>query len=232
MSSVIELRRKNLVLLIKDRYADSQTNFSTATGISLSQIGQWLADEQNPNSRNMSERSARKIESKASLPDGWLDVDHTSDPRSPPTSSFDANVSLAEIGMRRVPLLNYVQAGQLTEVGANFSGDAMVFLLTDAGSSEHVFALEIEGLSMAPDFKPGDRVIIDRDLAPSAGDFVVARNGKEEATFKKYRPRGINERGQDVFELVPLNDDFATLYSDREHLIVIGTMVEHRRYRR
>src|SRR5690606_31797082 len=145
---------------------------------------------------------------------------------------FDINVSPARIGDRKIPLINYVQAGQLTEIGTGFSGEAMEYLLTDLDLSEYAFALEIEGNSMSPEFSPGDRVIIDQEVAPSAGDFVVAKNGHEEATFKKYRPRGINENGQEVFELVPLNDDYPTLYSDRQPLKIIGTMVEHRRYRR
>ena len=82
---------------------------------------------------------------------------------------------------------------------------------------------------MLPDFRPGDRVLIDPDVQPRPGDFVAARNTKQEATFKKYRVRGINESGQEVFELVPLNDDYPTLRSDEHHLCVIGTMIEHRR---
>jgi SOS-response transcriptional repressor LexA len=65
-----------------------------------------------------------------------------------------------------------------------------------------------------------------------AGDYVVAKNGGDEATFKKYRPRGKDAAGVDVFELVPLNDDFASLRSDIDHIAIIGTMVEHRRYRK
>jgi len=43
----------------------------------------------------------------------------------------------------------------------------------------------------------------------------------------------MDARGNTVFELVPLNDDYATLRSDTDHLVVIGVMVEHRkRYRR
>lgn len=85
---------------------------------------------------------------------------------------------------------------------------------------------------MLPEFRPGDRVVIDPSMAPNPGDFVVAKNGHEEATFKKYRPRGRNADGVEVFELVPLNDDYPTLRSDVENLRVIGVMVEHRkRYR-
>lgn len=155
---------------------------------------------------------------------GWFDTK--------PPEPFDTNVRAASVGTRSIPLINYVQAGQLTDIGAAFSGVALEYLMTDLDLSSHAFALEIEGYSMAPEFQPGDRVIVDQEVAPTAGDFVVAKNGKEQATFKKYRPRGINASGDEVFELVPLNDDFPTLYSDREHLSIIATMMEHRRYRR
>ena len=68
--------------------------------------------------------------------------------------------------------------------------------------------------------------------ATPPGDFVVAKNGEEEATFKKYRPRGYGEDGQEIFELAPLNDDYPTMRSDRQHIQIIGTMVEHRRRRK
>jgi len=157
---------------------------------------------------------------------------HVPAPGSVQQKPFDANVVPAPIGSRRIPLLNYVQAGELTEIGASFSGEAMEYLLTDLRLSDHSFALEIQGDSMSPEFRPGDRIIVDREICPRPGDFVVARNGGFEATFKKYRPRGISPTGGDVFELVPLNDDYPTLYSDRQPLIVIGTMVEHRKYYR
>lgn len=72
----IQARRANLLRLIAERFGGSQSNFATVTGISLSQIGQWLADEDSPHVRNMSERSARKIEGACSLPSGWLDSNH------------------------------------------------------------------------------------------------------------------------------------------------------------
>ncbi len=85
---------------------------------------------------------------------------------------------------------------------------------------------------MLPEFKPGDRVIIDPSTSPQPGDYVVAKNGEEEATFKKYRPRGVNERGDVVFELVPLNEDYPSMRSDVTPIRIVGTMVEHRKYRR
>lgn len=145
----------------------------------------------------------------------------------------DANVRPAEIGMRRIPLISSVQAGLMSEVVTPLpTGIAFEYLLTDLDLSEHAFALEIEGRSMEPDFKEGDRIIVDPALEPVPGDFVVAKNGEEEATFKKYRPKGPGANGNMVFELVPLNPDYPTINSEREPARVIGVMVEHRRYRR
>ncbi len=59
----------------------------------------------------------------------------------------------------------------------------------------------------------------------------MAKSSSEEATFKMYRPCGIDESGQEVFELVPLNGDFSTMHSDRQYIEIIGVMVEQRIFR-
>lgn len=137
---------------------------------------------------------------------------------------------LAEVSTRRIPVLSYVQAGQLTEVKdtTDFSGE-MEYVLADADVPETCFALRIDGDSMQPEFKEGDIVIIDPDLCPAPGEFVVAKNNGHEATFKKYRPLGV---GIADFELVPLNPDYPVLRSAEVPLRIIGVMIEHRIYRR
>jgi SOS-response transcriptional repressor LexA len=143
------------------------------------------------------------------------------------------NVSRAQVGEKRIPLISYVQAGSWTGIVDIYQpGDADEFLLTDQDLSDTAFALEIKGDSMLPDFKEGDRVIIDPAIQPNPGDFVVAKNGDNEATFKKYRPRGTTATGAVIFELVPLNDDFPSMRSDVTPILIVGTMVEHRKYRK
>ncbi len=150
-----------------------------------------------------------------------------------PGAAKQAELVPAAIGATRIPLISYVQAGVWTGVVDTYEpGDADEFLLTDLDLSGNAFALEIKGESMLPEFKPGDRVIIDPAIAPAPGDFVVAKNGEEEATFKKYRPRGISDAGETVFELVPLNEDYPSMRSDVVPIRIVGTMVEHRKYRR
>ena len=142
-------------------------------------------------------------------------------------------VAPAQMGGRRVPVITSIQAEMWAEIVDSFQpGDAGDWLLTDIDLSDSAFALDIRGNSMEPEFKDGDRVIIDPEIAPQPGDFVAAKNGEQEATFKKYRPRGMDAHGNIIFELVPLNDDYPTLRSDVQHIRIVGTMVEHRKYRR
>ena len=129
-----------------------------------------------------------------------------------------------------VPLLATVPAGNWREVVDAYAmggADSYVMALEDVGA--HGFALRVEGNSMEPEFHAGEVIFINPDRQPNPGDFVVARNHKLECTLKKYRPRGLNERGEEYFELVPLNEDYPTLRSDFIQLEIIGVVVELRR---
>lgn len=151
------------------------------------------------------------------------------------TRVIGSNVSPAQIGLRPIPVISSIQAGKLTYISDPYPAGAgyAIEYTDDHDLSRWTFALDVEGESMLPEFRPGDRIIVDPEVTPNPGDFVVARNGSDEATFKKYRPRGMNAAGEMVFELVPLNADYATMRSDVEQLTIIGVVVEHRKkYRR
>lgn len=140
---------------------------------------------------------------------------------------------MAEVNSRRVPLISYVQAGALAEKNPIEAFDgSLEYILTDLDVSQYSFALRIEGDSMEPDFKAGDVIIVDPEIEPTPGEFVVAKNGGTQATFKKYRPTWIDPKGCQHFELVPLNDDYPVINSDQQPLTIIGVMIEHRIYRR
>jgi len=143
---------------------------------------------------------------------------------------FDENVIRVPMGTRPIPVISSVQAGALRDMDCPYEpGDGYAVIYTDDMSlSRWTFSLEVDGDSMLPRFQHGDLLIVDPELSPNPGNFVVARNGTNQATFKKYRPRGIDESGNTVFELVPLNEDYPTMRSDTEKLIVLGVVVEHR----
>lgn len=210
----------------------SKAALGKAIGITGVSVGKWESGLNQPKGRYLNDLAAA-----LGVTVDWLltgEGEATARP-SPETIPGYHNVEPAVIPQgNRIPILSYVQAGnwrEICEQATTFDGNVeYVTASVDIGPCG--FGLWIRGHSMTPMFNEGDLVIIDPDEQPRPGDYVVAKNGSEEATFKKYRPRGIDESGQEVFELVPLNDDFPTMHSDRQHIEIIGVMVEHRIFRK
>ena len=207
----IRNRRKELKLTQKD--------LATALkGVSHVAISQWESNTTKPNAENILDLST-VLQCEIS----WL-----------LRGNGESNVVPASIGMTKIPLISYIQAGQWTGIDdfRETCGD-YEYILTDLDVSDDAFALEIKGDSMTPDFLEGDVVIIDPNEPPHAGEFVAAINGNYEATFKKYRPLGeIDNFGREHFELIALNPDYPKLSTLKQEIRIIGTMVEHRIYRR
>lgn len=144
-----------------------------------------------------------------------------------------SNIAPAQLGSRRIPVLSYKQAGSFTsQTPFSQEEDMTDFVLIDLPHSAKVFALRIQGPSMESMFTEGDVVVIDPEVYVQPGDFVVAVEDGGDTTFRRYRDLGINDAGNRVFELEPLNSLFPTLRSDRLPLTIKGVMVEHRKYRR
>ena len=229
MTTAKELRLENLRALVEEfKTADAVAQRAATAPMYLSQILNG-AKSSTGKVRGIGDALARRLEQGCGKELGWMDKPHRKGP-STQTGPFDENVVPAEIGLRPIPVISSVQAGALRDMESPYPpGAGYAYEYTDQDLSAWAFALDVEGLSMMPEFRPGDRIIVDPEVCPNPGDFVVARNGSEQATFKKYRPRGINTAGIDVFELVPLNDDYPTLRSDTEQLTVIGVVTEHRK---
>src|SRR5471030_1335310 len=231
------IRRKNLRAVISARTKGNVAQFARETGIDEARLSLVLSEKYR-DGKNFGEKSARTIELAAGLAPLSLDtvettggVTHGKLPTfSPRQDAFDVNARPAAIGKRAIPVISAIQAGALREITEPYElGDGFATLYTDDDYSKWAFGLVIEGDSMSPEFRDGDLVIIEPDWEPRPGEYVAAKNGREEATFKKYRPRGIDAQGNEVFELAPLNEDYPTLRSDTTSLKIIGVMAEHRR---
>ncbi|MDH0348722.1 LexA family protein [Aeromonas dhakensis] len=207
---------------LRKKHGLTQQKLGELIGVKKSSISQWENDEHSPSGDNLAQLS--KV---FGVSAHWL----ATGKGSPELS----NVEPAVIPQgNRVPILSYVQAGnwrEMCEQATTFDGN-VEYVSAGGEIGPYGFGLWLRGDSMLPQFKEGDLIIVDPDELPQPGDYVVAKNGSNEATFKKYRPRGIDENGQEVFELVPLNDDYPTMHSDRQHIQIIGVMVEHRSYRK
>lgn len=130
--------------------------------------------------------------------------------------------------LRKIPVLDFVQAGSWREVvydGLNPMG--WTYSDYEGINPEEIFGVAVSGLSMSPRFMPGDQLVVDPNLAAQPGDFVIACNNDYEVTFKKYRVTGYDEEGREQFQLVPLNPDFASLDSQINNIRIIGVVVSH-----
>nr|WP_255518827.1 S24 family peptidase [Neisseria sp. 19428wB4_WF04] len=98
--------------------------------------------------------------------------------------------------------------------------------MTDIQSSTSTFALKLKDDSMRPAFSDGDVIIIDPLENPDPGEFVLAQVGND-ILFRKYRIDNL-----DKFSLRPLDSDYPVISSSEAKIKIIGTLVEHRIYRR
>lgn len=138
------------------------------------------------------------------------------------------NVQIIDSKLKRIPVLDIVQAGQWREVA--YDGVIPLhYTYTDYDGSDPdaIFSVIVDGLSMYPDFEPGDKLVVDAARLPKPGSYVIAQNGDHEVTFKKYRLTGYDEHSREQFELIPLNPDFPVLNSQHHNISIIGVVVRH-----
>lgn len=200
----------------------TQEKLAKQCGVSRAAVAQWEAGVTRPGLDNLV-RAAKALDVWLS----WLTAGDQSLPDGP--SPFPSAAS-----RRQIPVIDYVRAGLWDAVADPYApGGGMDDIATDLDLSPKAFALVVRGESMDPEFRDGDKIIIDPEVVPQPGDFVVAKLDREdEATFKKYRPRGADKDGAPIIELVPINPDWPTLMINAEQPgRIVGTLIEHRRYR-
>ncbi|WP_119025845.1 LexA family protein [Acinetobacter soli] len=219
VSDRIQLRMRELDL--------TQADIMRATNAARGTVSGWVNGSNSPSAKHI-ESLAKCLQTSSS----WLLTGN--DAKSQPViQESNGNVTFINVPLRQIPLLDYVQAGLFHEVGYDGVNPLGTSWTTYEGARpECVFSLKVEGLSMAPEFIPGDELVVDGSLEPKPGSLVIAQeiqHGFARTTFKKYRVIGVNEFGVDVIELVPLNPDFPTLNSTQIEISIIGVVVAHNR---
>lgn len=158
---------------------------------------------------------ARYIETTLKLPSGYMDEPQNLE-----------KTKLAE--GKKIPVLSFVQAGLPTDSGQNCYDE---WLDVAEDTPENAYALRIRGQSMEPAFHEGQVVIVNPNISPRPGDYVVVRldsHDMNEATMKQYAVTGIDAYGHDIFELRPLNPLFPTLSSAENKICMLGVVIECR----
>lgn len=115
--------------------------------------------------------------------------------------------ALYDVGhVARVPIISWVAASAFCGSADPYpvgNGEGYTFV---PGVSDRCYALRVRGPSMQPRFSDGDLIVVDPQREAKPGDFVVvARDAKEEATFKELA------RVDGALWLKPLNQQFPAI---------------------
>lgn len=198
MNERIRARRKELKL--------TQSVLAKLIGVNRVTVTGWESGDYKPGGENLQALAGALECNPQWLVDGKGDPLENAAPASPPSEHF---------GIKEIPVLSWVQAGEWTESGASITiRDVKEWIYTTAAVSSAAFALRVRGDSMtnpsgAPSIPEGSMVVVDPDRMTSEdpnGKIVVAQLiGSTEATLKKYVVDGPQKY------LVPLNPSYRPL---------------------
>lgn len=197
----------------------SQEAFGKPLGVTKSAVGQWENGKTEPSAETIF-----KIERIYKYRAQWIQTGEPPklvEPRSLVVRE-PSNVEPAE-SPGTVPIISWVNAGGWREAIADadsFEGWAHVTVQV----RRHTFALRVQGDSMEPDFPAGVFIVVEPDMDPQPGDFVIARNG-DEATFKQ-----LVKDGADWY-LKPLNPRYPIKPLESPCKIIGVVREQVRRYR-
>jgi SOS-response transcriptional repressor LexA len=178
---------KNLETLMQKRQI-SQTRLSKISGVSQSYIFKILNDQIKKPSLDTLEKLATALDSTVAQLNHSLELPKEADP---------------VVGLRKVPLISWVQAGLPTPVAS--LDDMDKWYICPVRISKNGFALKVRGESMEPMFFEGDIVFIDPEVPAESGRIVAAVDdgaADPEATLKK-----LVKDGSDYY-LKALNPDW------------------------
>lgn len=161
---------KNLETLMQEKQI-SQTRLSKISCVSQSYIFKILNDQIKKPSLDTLEKLATALDSTVAQLTHSLELPKEADP---------------VVGLRKVPLISWVQAGLPTPVAS--LDDMDKWYICPVRISKNGFALKVRGESMEPMFYEGDIVFIDPEVPAESGRIVAAVDdgaADPEATLKK-----------------------------------------------
>lgn len=196
----------------------TRTQIANAAKKSQSAVTQWLSGD----TKVLKSDSAAGLQTVTGFSAAWLATG-----QGPQMVAEISNTAPGPNLGGSVPLLSSVQAGNFKEFVDNYSYQTSEAesIPTAVPVRQFTFALRVEGDSMEPDFKSGMVIIVEPELDPLPNDFVVARNGSDETTFKQ-----LVKDGADWY-LKPLNDRYPMKPLTSEVRIVGVVRAVERRFR-
>lgn len=157
-----EIRRKNLVRLLADKFDGSMAELARAIGRDDAQVWMLINGE-----RNIGEKLATHIEQSLGLPPGDLAV---------AAPALGVQEERAAYTTARIPVVGTAQLGDdgfhLEYQYPVGQGDGFIAY---PSRDPNAYALRVRGDSMRPRIKPGEFVLVEPNTAPQPGEEVLVR---------------------------------------------------------
>lgn len=146
--------------------------------------------------KGIGDQIAREIENALKLHNGYLDMPFG-------LGEFNNATVLSHTG-RKLPVIGSIAAGAWCEENNSFDArEAEEWIDAPGPVGPKAFILRVEGMSMEPKFKEGDKIVIDPSLEALPGHYVAAkRTSDQAATLKQLR-----QEGKEIY-LYALNPDW------------------------
>lgn len=228
MKLIKDIRREKLAQLVQNH--GGQSAFATAIDKDRNQVHQWLLPADNPNSRNLSEKTARHIESIFDLHPGWLDTDgnkvHGYEIEA--IDGNDGTDSSKEIMVAEVDAQVAAGDGQTVEfVETKYRLSFQIEWLRSIGvrHAKDVVLMPVHGNSMERTIFDGDKVLVHLTQKRIISDSVYAIMLDCEPRIKRLFNTGEGVRiVSDNEDKIKYPDDLVTPET-AERLIIIGRAI-------
>jgi transcriptional regulator with XRE-family HTH domain len=201
----------------REKLGISQPELARRVGVSKSAVGKWEKGESAPN-RRRAEKVARVLGLKPEQIQEHARVGFTL-------------LDDKQLG-RMIPLISM---GEFLPVALNYDeADFSDFptISADIEEKEKAIALRVEDGEMADEINIGDIIVVSLSVTPCDDDIVIAHFDNRVA-LRRYRPRGRDSAGHEVYDLTSPNPEVATRTVNRKQPgKVLAVVVEHRKRRR
>lgn len=207
---IAQARKEHLGITIKELAARTE-------GLSASRISNWEQGTRSPGPLEAIELS-RLLKVSSSYLLGLTD-------------NPSGDIALSGEGEQfLIPLLSFENVHLAKDIIADDKKSAETILI-DSSINKHVtkhcVALLISDNSMAPEFHLHDMIIVNTEIKPKPGNFVLAHHiAKNENLLRQYSQSSTSD-----YRLTSTNDLWADINVKKSSDVpIIGTVVEHRRY--
>ncbi|MDO4683997.1 MAG: LexA family transcriptional regulator [Lautropia sp.] len=203
----------------------TRTQLAEELDISPTAVSNWFTGK----TEGMRAQTATRFEAATGVRAAWIVTGE-----GPKMVTDDPGLATAPQGLRYLPRLDsdgVIEWWNNRETDTPSGHAKGHWLPSSRRYSPSAFAIESTDSAVHQEFPSGDHLIVDPDVPPRPGVFVLAIVDGFGAVIRRYRLRSIAANGPSAsFDLAPSDENYPIVSSADTPISIVGPVVEHRRY--